>query len=96
MATPSIFLAEQLYGPVAHDRHEEVPPGKGPWYELPVFNHYRGRLCIYFIRRNIDSTEKYSDALTMTPELFEALNLVHALANDPSLHRKMAFEAGDI
>jgi len=89
-------LAERLYGPVAHDRHEEVPPGKGPWYELPIFNHYQGRLCNYFIRRNIDSTTQYPDALPMTPELVEALDMVHALANDPSLHLKMAFEPGDM
>lgn len=54
-------LAALLYGPVAHDRHEEVPPGKGPWYELPIFNHYRGRLSIYFIWRNIESAYHYPD-----------------------------------
>ena len=89
-------LAALLYGPVTHDRHEEVPPGKGPWYELPIFNHFDSRLCIYFIRRNIDNAALYPDARPMTPELVEALDMVHALANDPALHLRMAFEPGDM
>ena len=89
-------LAELLYGPVAHDRHEEVPPGKGPWYELPIFNHFDGRLCIYFIRRNIDNAAQYPDARPMSPELVEALDMLHSLANDPALHLRMAFEPGDM
>jgi hypothetical protein len=89
-------LAERLYGAIAHDRHDEVPPGKGPWYELPIFNHYRDRLCIYFIRRNIESTSVYPDARRITPELEEALDFLQGLANDPELHLKMAFEPGDM
>lgn len=89
-------LAERLYGPVPHDRHEEVPPGKGPWYELPIFNYYRDRLSIYFIRRNIESTAQYPDAMRITPELEEALDFLQDLANDPALHLKMAFEPGDM
>ncbi len=89
-------LAERLYGPIPHDRHEEVPPGKGPWYELPIFNYYQNRLSIYFIRRNIESTANYPDALPITAELEEALDFLQALANNPALHLKMAFEPGDM
>ena len=32
----------------------------------------------------------------MSPELVEALDMVHALANDPALHLRMAFEPGDM
>lgn len=89
-------LAEVLYGPIPHDRHEEVPPGKGPWYELPIFNWYDGRLCNYFIRRNIESTDQYPDARRLTPEILAAFDLLQELANDPGLHLKMAFEPGDM
>ena len=89
-------LAKVLYGPAPRDRHEEVPPGKGPWYELPVFNHYEGWLSIYIIRRHIDSTRVYPDAPRVSPELTEALDMVEALANDPRLNMTMAFEPGDM
>lgn len=89
-------LAKVLYGPAPRDRHEEVPPGKGPWYELPVFNHFEDRLSIYIIRRHIDSTAKYPDAPRISAELAEALDMVEALANDPHLNMQMAFEPGDM
>jgi hypothetical protein len=89
-------LAARLYRAIAHDRHSEVPPGKGPWYELPVFNHFQDQLSIYFIRNNIESAAIYPDALPISPELNEAMDMVQALANDPALHLQMAFEPGDI
>ena len=88
--------AALLYGPVAHDWHEEVQPGKGSWYKLPIFNHFDGRLYIYFIRRNIDNAAQCPDARPMSPELVEALDMIHSLANDPALHHRMAFEPGDM
>ena len=89
-------LAKILYGPIPRDRHDEIPPGKGPWYELPVFNYYRERLAIYIIRRHIDSATEYPDAQPMTLELSEALDLVEKLANDPALYMQMEFEPGDM
>ena len=89
-------LAKVLYGPAPRDRHEEVPPGKGLWYELLVFNHYEGRLSIYIIRRHIDTIGVYPDAPRVSPELTEALDMVEALANDLRINMTMAFEPGDM
>ena len=89
-------LAKVLYGPAPSDRHEEVPPGKGLWYELLVLKDYEGRLSIYIIRRHIDTIGVYPDAPRVSPELTEALDMVEALANDPRLNMTMAFEPGDM
>ena len=89
-------LARILYGPVARDRRDEIPPGKGPWYELPVFNHFKGRLAINFLRTHIDMSQRHIDALRMSNEMVEALDLMYDLANDPAFHLTMEFEPGDI
>jgi len=89
-------LARVLYGPIARDRRDEIPEGKGPWYELPVFNHYRGRLAINYLRTHIDMASRHADAHPISAELEAALDMVSDLANDPALHLSVNFEPGDI
>ena len=89
-------LARALYGAIARDRRDEIPPGGGPWYELPVFNYYKNRLAINYLRTHIDMADRHSDALRRSDEIVAALDMVHELANDPMLHLTMQFEPGDI
>lgn len=89
-------LATLLYGPVPRDRRDEIPEGKGAWYELPVFNFFEGRLAINFLRKHIDTSQRHPDAMRISEKLAEALDLVHELANDSDLHLKMEFEPGDL
>jgi hypothetical protein len=89
-------LAKALYGPIARDRRDEIPPGKGPWYELPVFNFYRNRLAINFLRKHIDTSQRHPDALRMSDAVTEGLDLFFALANDPDIQLRMDFEPGDL
>ena len=44
-------LAAELEAELHWDRKNEVPPGKGPTYLGPVFNHHRGRLLTIYDRR---------------------------------------------
>ncbi|MEM7403685.1 MAG: TauD/TfdA family dioxygenase [Pseudomonadota bacterium] len=89
-------LAAALYGAVPRNRRDEIPEGKGPWYELPVFNWYEGRLVINYLRSHIDMSQDLPDAPRISAVLEEALDLVMELANDPALHLSMEFEPGDI
>lgn len=89
-------LAEVLYGPVPRNRRDEVPEGKGPWYDLPVFNWMDDRLAINFLRRHIDMSQALPSAPRMSATLVEALDMVDTLANDPALHLGMEFEPGDV
>ena len=89
-------LAKLLYGPIARDRRDEIPQGRGPWYELPVFNFCNGRLAVNFLRKHIDTAERHADALRRTTELDKALDMVYELARDPALHLSMDFRPGDI
>jgi hypothetical protein len=89
-------LAAALYGPVGRDRRDEVPDGKGPWYELPVFNYLDGRLAINYLRQHIETTKRHADAPPMSATVAEALEFLLELANDPALYLQMSFEPGDI
>jgi hypothetical protein len=89
-------LESALYGPIARDRRDQILPGQGTWYELPVFNHHKGRLAINYLWIHIDISQRHPDALRMSDAVEEGLDMVHELANDPSMHLTMQLEPGDI
>jgi Taurine catabolism dioxygenase TauD, TfdA family len=43
-------LLERLYQPFPVDRRGEVPEGKAPFYEAPVFNEYAGYVSVLYSR----------------------------------------------
>jgi hypothetical protein len=89
-------LLERLYQPFAVDRRGEVPPGKAPFYEAPVFNEYGGALSVLYSRLHIGSAQRFPDARRLTAEDIEALDMMSALAGDPELRLDMNFMPGDI
>ena len=89
-------LLELLFQPFATDRRGEVPAGKKPYFEIPVFNYFEGYLSVIYARRYINSAQRFDDVPTIEGKKFEALELFDTLANDPRLNFKMTFEPGDI
>jgi len=89
-------LLERLYQPFAVDRRGEVPEGKGPFYDAPVFNQYDGTLSVLYSRLHIGSAQRFPDARRLAPEDIEALDMMAALAGDPELRLDMNFQPGDI
>jgi hypothetical protein len=89
-------LAALLFEPLATDRRGEVPPGAKPWFEIPVFNWFGGRLSTIYQRQYIDSAQRFAEAPRLTPARIEALNLFDALANDTALMMTMALQPGDM
>lgn len=89
-------LLEALFHPFPTDRRGEIPPGKGPFFEIPVFNHYRGYLSALYARRYINSAQKFDAARRLTATEIEALDMFDALANDPVMNLKMEFRPGDM
>ena len=89
-------LAALLFEPLATDRRGEVPPGAKPWFEIPVFNWFGGRLSTIYQRQYIDSAQRFAEAPRLTPARIEALDLLDALANDPALMMTMALQPGDM
>jgi hypothetical protein len=87
---------ERLYQPFPTDRRGEVPEGKGPFYQAPVFNAYAGNVSVLYSRMHIGSSQRHPDAPRLAPEDLEALDMLQELANDPELRLDMNFMPGDI
>lgn len=89
-------LAGLLFDPIATDRRGEVPENEKPYLEIPVLNWHAGFLTGFYQRQYIDSAQRFPDALRLTPDHVEALDLFDTLANDPTLHFGMRLQPGDM
>ncbi|MFI4998467.1 MAG: TauD/TfdA family dioxygenase [Reyranellales bacterium] len=89
-------LLALLFQPIATDRRGEVPEGKKPYFEIPVFNWHKGFLTAIYQRQYVDSAQRFADAPRLTPQHIEALDLFDSLTNDPRLHLFMEFKPGDV
>ena len=89
-------LLERLYQPLPLDRRGEVPEGKAPFYEAPVFNEYAGKISVLYSRGHIGWSQRFPEARRLTQEDIEAVDMVTALAADDELRLDMEFMPGDI
>jgi hypothetical protein len=89
-------LLERLYQPFPVDRRGEVPEGKGPFYEAPVFNAHAGYISVLYSRLHIGSAQRFPEARQLATEDIEALDMLGELAGDPELRLDMTFMPGDI
>ncbi len=96
MAARRPDLLERLYQPFPFDRRGEIPPGKGQFFDAPVFNPHAGALSVLYSRLQITSSQRLPEARRLTPEDFEALDMLTALAGDPALRLDITFMPGDI
>jgi len=96
MATRRPDLVRRLFQTFPTDRRGEVPAGKKPYFEIPVYNDYQGYLSVLYSRPYINSGQRFPDARRLTPEDVEALDMFDDLANDPDLRLDMGFQTGDM
>ena len=89
-------LLDRLYQPFPVDRRGEVPEGKAPFYEAPVFNEHAGYVSVLYSRLHIGSAQRFPEARRLTVEDIEALDMLAELAGDPELRLDMNFMPGDI
>ena len=89
-------LAAVMFQPLAVDRRGEVPAGYRGYFEMPPLTWYEGRLSGYYVRRYIQSAQRFDDVPNLSNETLEALDFFDELANDPTLRLDMEFRPGDI
>src|SRR4029077_11977695 len=89
-------LARVLFGPIETDRRGEVAAGQKPFFCIPVFNWYAGLLSTIYHRNYIESARRFAEVPALTAVQREALDLFDKLTNDPALHFRMEFQAGDV
>lgn len=89
-------LAAVLFQPFHIDRKGEVPEGRDPWYRMPVMHWFGGCLTTIFSRDFIEAAQRFADVPRLTPEQVEAMDMLEALAHDPSIRLDMVLAPGDI
>jgi hypothetical protein len=89
-------LVARLFRPFPTDRRGEVPAGKKPFFEIPVYNDYAGHLSVLYSRPYIHSSQRFPEARRLEPEDIAALDLFDALANDADLRLDMQLRPGDM
>jgi hypothetical protein len=89
-------LLRLLFDPFATDRRGEIPEGKKPYFEIPVYNYYKRYLSVIYAPRYIESAQRFEGVPEITGKRREALDFFDSLANDSKINMEMNFEPGDI
>jgi hypothetical protein len=87
-------LVEVLTQQIYRDRRGEIPAGKDPWYQRPVFAYHEGRLTTCWTRGYILSARRFEELPPPSETLIAALDLFEELAFE--LAFAMDFRQGDI
>lgn len=96
MAEKHPDLVWRLFEPFATDRRGEVPEGKKPWFDMPVFHDYQGYLSAIYTYTYIRSSQRFPEARRLTDEDLAALDCFDRLAEDQTLRLDMMMVPGDI
>jgi hypothetical protein len=96
MARDCPELARRLFRPFATDRRGEVPAGKKPYFEIPVYSDHEGYLSAIYSGTYIRSAQRFTDAPRLTAEDVAALEMFDDLANDSELRLDMELRPGDM
>ena len=89
-------LAERLFEPFFVDRKGEIPEGKLPYYQLPIFNYHAGHLSTIYARDFIDGAQRFPDVPRFTAAQTEAMDMLDALAGDDGIRLDMQLATGDM
>lgn len=89
-------LVPLLYLPVHWDRNDEQAPGQPPTYELPICRYRDGHLSFFYIPWYIRKAQRHAHVPRLTPDQHALLDLIDAIAADPTFHITMRLEPGEI
>lgn len=89
-------LVARLFATFPTDRRGEVPAGKKPYFEIPIYNDHQGFLSVLYSRPYIHSSQRFPEARRLTDEDIAALDLFDDLANDADLRLDMQLQPGDM
>ncbi|MDD9946595.1 MAG: TauD/TfdA family dioxygenase [Myxococcales bacterium] len=96
MVRQSPELAEALYEPQPYDFRGEQRKGGKPFYTMPVFSEWNGRLFIRYIRPYILASQRHPEAPRIGATAEQAMQRLDAMTEDPIYQVEMAFAPGDM
>ncbi len=89
-------LVAVMMEPFVTDRKGEIPEGKGPHYEMPIFNPYGGYLTTTYNRDFITAAQRFDEVPRLTDEQIAAMDLADELAGSDEIRLDMDFRRGDM
>lgn len=89
-------LLEVLAGPWFFDRKGEVPPGKQPFFEIPVLNFHAGYLSVNFSANYYAGSQRHAEVPRLTPAHLEAIKVFEELAWSDELRLDWNLRPGDV
>lgn len=87
-------LVAELMKPNYRDRRGEVPPGKEPWYAIPIFSFTDGLFSLNVEPTYSGSVARHFDHDPNSPTMREAEALLQEVAE--AVHLDIDFEPGDM
>ena len=87
-------LALVLQQPFHFDLRGQQTDGEIPYQTVPVFNHYRGRLCALYKRQYIDSAQRFAEVPPLTDTQRAALDLMDEVCDE--LAYEFAMRSGEV
>lgn len=87
-------LVAAMAEPIYRDRRNEIPPGKEPWFQMPVFNFFEGFLTVSWQGGYIRSAQRFDELPRHSQDLVDGIEMFSDLARD--LAYAMDFQQGDI
>ena len=89
-------LGPLMAGPWYFDRKGEVPPGKKPFFAIPVFNYHAGYLSVNYSDNYYLLSQRHAEVPRLTPAHYEAMALFNQLAASDELRLDMMLQPGEI
>uniref|UniRef100_A0A6S8M692 TauD/TfdA-like domain-containing protein n=1 Tax=Dunaliella tertiolecta TaxID=3047 RepID=A0A6S8M692_DUNTE len=89
-------LAEALHGPWYLDRKNEVPPGKLPFYCLPIVNQYQGSTTVYLNDTYYQLAQRHPEVPRITERQVQALEAFISACSSDELRVDHWLEPGDL
>jgi hypothetical protein len=89
-------LAAALYESQPYDFRGGEPEGAQPWYELPVFTNWNGRLFVRYIRPYILASQRHDTAPRIQEQAERAMQRMDEMTHDRDYNVFMDLEPGDM
>ncbi len=89
-------LAAELYRELPYDLRGEQAEGKRPFFTIPAFTAYHGRLFVRFIPQYIYASQRHVDAPRLSATARAAVAKMSELANDPDFNVYMDLRPGEM
>jgi len=89
-------LAAALYASQPYDFRGAEPKGGQPWYELPVFTNWNGRLFVRYIRPYILASQRHEGVPRIGEQAELAMQRLDAMTSDGDYNVFMDLQPGDM